>query len=137
MREPSPATWRGLRCKIAKTGDLTDAHGFAEQCRLRWMMVETAYKDYEPFRPCTTSKNESVRMLLLFFPLFTYNAWVLALHILQMSGSGVPMTLKKTFRLFIRFTRNFVLARFLIWLVFSEAFVRKRVSHKATQAFNN
>ena len=45
-------------------GGLTGAHGFAEQYRLRWG-VETAYSNYESLRPRTTSRNESVRMLLL------------------------------------------------------------------------
>lgn len=90
------------------SGTLKGTHGFAEQYRLRWG-VETAYKDYESFRPRTTSKNESVRILLLFFPIFLYNAWALALHLLQKSGSNTRMTFKRMIRLFIKFEKDLVL----------------------------
>ncbi len=89
---------------------LTGAHGFAEQYRLRWG-VETAYKDYESLRPRTTSRNESVRMLLLFFPIFIYNAWALVRHLLQTLCPGVHMTLKKMLRLFLRFMRELGLTK--------------------------
>ncbi len=75
-----------------ESGSLTGAHGFAEQYRLRWG-VEAAYKDYESLRPRTTSRNESVRMLLLFFPIFIYNAWALVRYMLRTSFHGGHMTL--------------------------------------------
>ncbi len=90
-------------------GGLTGAHGFAEQYRLRWG-VETAYSNYESLRPRTTSRNESVRMLLLFFPIFIYNAWALVRHLLRISFHGRHMTLIKMLRLFLRFMKELGLA---------------------------
>ena len=51
------------------SGAMKGAEGFAEQHRSRWS-VKTAYKDYESARPRTTSRNESVRILLLSVPMF-------------------------------------------------------------------
>ncbi len=91
-------------------GSLTGAHGFAEQYRLRWG-VETAYSNYESLRPRTTSRNESVRMLLLlFFPIFIYNAWALVRHLLRTSCPGTHMTLIKMLRLFLMFMKELGLA---------------------------
>ena len=46
---------------------------FVEKYRQRWG-IETAFRCYEEVRPRTTSRNESFRLLLLFFPMPLYNA---------------------------------------------------------------
>ena len=76
------------------SGAMKRAEGFAEEYRSRWG-VETAYKDYESARPRTTSRNESVRILLLFMPIFMYNAWCLAKHLAQASCHAARVTLFK------------------------------------------
>ena len=63
----------------------------------------SAYKDYESARPRTTSRNESVRILLLFMPIFMYNAWCLAKHLAQASCHAARVTLKGLLKLFCRF----------------------------------
>ena len=93
-----------------KSGSLKGAEGFAELYRLRWG-VETAYRDYESIRPRTASKNESMRILLLFFPMFLYNAWALVRHMLQYSCPGMHVTLKRVVRLFLAFVNELGLAR--------------------------
>ena len=55
---------------------------FVEQYRRRWG-IETAFRCYEEVRPRTTSRHESVRLLLLFFPMLLYNAWILARHMFE------------------------------------------------------
>ena len=60
---------------------------------------QNLYRDYESIRPRTASKNESMRILLLFFPMFLY-AWALVRHLLQYSCPGMHVTLKG-FRLFL------------------------------------
>ena len=84
------------------SGAMKGAEGFAEEYRSRWG-VETAYKDYESARPRTTSRNESVRILLLFMPIFMYNAWCLAKHLAQASCHAARVTLKGLLKLFCRF----------------------------------
>ena len=59
-----------------------DPDRFVETYRRRWG-IETAYRCYEQVRPRTSSRHESVRLLLLFFPLLLYNAWILARHLLE------------------------------------------------------
>ena len=59
-----------------------DPDRFVEIYRQRWG-IETGYRCYEEMRPKTTSHNESVRILLMFFPFLIYNAWVIAGHILE------------------------------------------------------
>lgn len=72
----------------------SDPDRFVEIYRQRWG-IETAYRCYEQVRSRTTSRNESVRLLLLFFPMLLYNAWILARHLLErITGAGVGMTLK-------------------------------------------
>ena len=87
------------------SGAMKGAEGFAEQYRSRWG-VETAYKDYESARPRTTSRNESVRILLLFVPMFMYNAWCLAKYLAQASSHTACMTLKGLLKLFLKFIRD-------------------------------
>ena len=71
-----------------------DPDRFVETYRQRWG-IETAYRCYEQVRSRTTSRNESVRLLLLFFPMLLYNAWTLARHLLWMiEGSATWLTLK-------------------------------------------
>ena len=84
------------------SGAMKGAEGFAEEYRSRWG-VETAYKDYESARPRTASRNESVRILLLFIPIFMYNAWCLAKHLAQAPCHAARMTLKGLLKLFCRF----------------------------------
>ena len=76
--------------------------GFADEYRSRWG-VEAAYKDYESARPRTASRNESVRILLLFMPLFMYNAWCLTKHLARASCRAACMTLKGLLKLFCKF----------------------------------
>ena len=46
-------------------------------------------------RPRTSSRHESARLLLLFFPLLLYNAWILVRHLLErVTGAIGGMTLK-------------------------------------------
>ena len=47
--------------------------GFVERYRQRWG-IETGYRCYESVRPRTTTRSESVRILLMFFPFLMYNA---------------------------------------------------------------
>ena len=84
------------------SGAMKGAEGFAEEYRSRWGM-ETTYKDYESARPRTTSRNESVRILLLFMPIFMYNVWCLAKHLAKASCHAACMTLKGLLKLFCKF----------------------------------
>ena len=86
-------------------GTMSGAEGFAEEYRARWG-IETAYKDYESAKPKTTSKNESIRILLLFLPIFMYNAWCLAKFIAQALHHGLSMTLKWFLKLFHQFVTD-------------------------------
>ena len=71
-----------------------DPDRFVETYRRRWG-IETAYRCYEQVRSRTTSRNESVRLLLLFFPMLLYNARILARHLLErITGAVGDMTLK-------------------------------------------
>ena len=63
-------------------GDKVGAEAFAEQYKSRWS-IETGYRCIEDIRPKTTSRNESVRAMLLFMPIFLFNAWILAVYLLQ------------------------------------------------------
>ena len=47
---------------------MSDPDRFVEMYRRRWG-IETAFRCYEQVRLRTTSRNESVRLLLLFFPM--------------------------------------------------------------------
>ena len=64
-----------------KRGDMNGAEAFVEQYRARWS-IETGYRCIESMRPRTTSKQESVRVLLLFMPILLFNAWILASYLL-------------------------------------------------------
>ena len=51
------------------------------------------------------------RILLLFFPIFLYNAWALARYLLQHSCPGTRITLKMAVRLFLVFVKELSLAK--------------------------
>ena len=74
-----------------KRDQMTGAEAFVEQYRARWS-IETGYRRVESMRPRTTSREESVRVLLLFAPILLFNAWILALHLLQKANSGKAET---------------------------------------------
>ena len=65
-----------------KRDQMTEAEAFVEQYQARWS-IETGYRCIESIRPRTTSREESVRVLLLFAPIILFNAWILASHLLQ------------------------------------------------------
>ncbi|MXY60862.1 MAG: hypothetical protein F4Y82_01930 [Cenarchaeum sp. SB0665_bin_23] len=72
---------------------------FVEQYRRRWG-IETAFRCYEEVRPRTTSRHESVRLLLLFFPMLLYNAWILARHMFERDNR---ITMQITLKIFSRY----------------------------------
>ena len=55
-----------------KRDQMTGAEAFVEQYRARWS-IETGYRRVESMRPRTTSREESVRVLLLFTPIILFN----------------------------------------------------------------
>ena len=61
--------------------------------------------------PPPHGKQERVHILLLFFPMFLYNAWALVRHMLQYSCPGMHVTLKRVVRLFLAFVKELGLAR--------------------------
>ena len=81
--------------------------GFAERYRMRWG-IETWYRCYEGVRPRTASRNESVRILLMFFPFLLYNAWILAGYLLarRWPGRRRALTLRQTVRILARLCRE-------------------------------
>ena len=84
-----------------KRGEMTGAEAFVEQYRARWS-IETGYRCVESMRPRTTSREESVRVLLLFAPIILFNAWILALHLLQRDNPGKAQT-EMTFKMLLEF----------------------------------
>ena len=84
-----------------KRGEMTGAEAFVEQYRARWS-IETGYRCIESMRPRTTSREESVRVLLLFMPILLFNAWILALHLLQRDNPGKAQT-EMTFKMLLEF----------------------------------
>ena len=84
-----------------KRGKMTRAEAFVEQYRARWS-IETGYRCVESMRPRTTSREESVRVLLLFTPILLFNAWILALHLLQKANPGRAQT-EMTFKMVLEF----------------------------------
>ena len=80
---------------------MTGAEAFVEQYRARWS-IETEYRCIESMRPRTTSKEESVRVLLLFTPILLFNAWILASHLLQRVNPGRAQ-IKMTFKMVLEF----------------------------------
>ena len=84
-----------------KRDQMTGAEAFVEQYRARWS-IETGYRCVESMRPRTASREESVRVLLLFTPILLFNAWILALHLLQRANSGKAQT-KMTFKIVLEF----------------------------------
>ena len=87
-----------------KRDQMTGAEAFVEQYRARWS-IETGYRCIESMRLRTTSREESVRVLLLFAPIILFNAWILASHLLQRANTGRAKT--KT-------TINMVLESFML-----------------------
>ena len=72
----------------------SDPDRFVEMYRRR-RGIETALRCYEQVRPRTTSRNESARLLLLFFPMPFHNARILARHLFcRDGGSRTLITLK-------------------------------------------
>ena len=84
-----------------KRDQMTGAEAFVEQYRARWS-IETGYRCVESMRPRTTSREESVRVLLLFTPILLFNAWILALHLLQKANPGKAET-KMMFKMVLEF----------------------------------
>ena len=89
-----------------KRGEMTGAEAFVEQYQARWS-IETGYRCIESMRPRTTSREESVRvllllLLLLFMPILLFNAWILASHLLQRDNPGKAQT-KMTFKMVLEF----------------------------------
>ena len=88
-----------------KRGEMTGAEAFVEQYRAGWS-IETGYRCIESMRPRTTSREESVRvlllLLLLFAPIILFNAWILASHLLQRDNPGKAQT-KTTFKMVLEF----------------------------------
>ena len=87
-----------------KRGEMTAAEAFVEQYRARWS-IETGYRCMESIRSRTTSREESVRVLLLFVPIILFNAWILASHLLQGADAGKAKT---------KMTINMVLESFML-----------------------
>ena len=67
----------------------------------RWS-IEKGYRCIEFIRPRTISREESVRVLLLFTPILLFNARILAFHLLQKANSGKTET-KMTFKIVLEF----------------------------------
>ena len=91
-----------------KRGEMTGAEAFVEQYRARWS-IETGYRCIESMRPRTTSREESVRVLLLFAPIILFNAWILASHLLQGANAGrakTEMTIKMMLESFMLFVQE-------------------------------
>ena len=84
-----------------KRDQMTGAEAFVEQYRARWS-IETGYRCIESMRPRTTSREESVRVLLLFMPILLFNAWILALYLLQRANLGKAQT-EMTFKMMLEF----------------------------------
>ena len=84
-----------------KRDQMTGAEAFVEQYQARWS-IETGYRCVESMRPRTTSREESVRVLLLFAPIILFNAWILASHLLQRDNPGKAQT-EMTFKMLLEF----------------------------------
>ena len=79
-----------------KRGNMKGAEAFVEQYWAKWS-IETGYRCMESMRSRTTSREESVRVLLLFTPILLFNAWILTSHLLQRANLGsfkTKMTIK-------------------------------------------
>ena len=90
-----------------KRGEMNGAEAFVEQYRARWS-IETGYRCIESMRPRTTSKQESIRVLLLFMPILLFNAWILASYLLQRVCPDNLKT-KMTYKMILEFFILFVL----------------------------
>ena len=91
-----------------KCDQMTGAEAFVEQYRARWP-IETGYGRAESMRPRTASREESVRVLLLLVSILLFNAWILALHLLQRANSGkaqTKMTIKGVLEFFMLLVRE-------------------------------
>lgn len=58
--------------------------------------TETVFRCYERAGPRTASRNESVRLLLLFFPMPFHNAWILARRLFYRDGGSITWIILKT-----------------------------------------
>ena len=92
---PVDVVW-GFKCD-----QMTGAEAFVEQYQARWS-IEAGYRCIESMRPRTASREESVRVLLLFAPIILFNAWILALHSLQGANPGKAET-EMTFKMMLEF----------------------------------
>ena len=84
---------------------MNGAEVFVEQYRTRWS-IETGYRCIESMRPRTTSRQESVRVLLLFMPILLFNAWILTsylLHRIYPDNLHTKITYKMILEFFILF----------------------------------
>ena len=104
-----------------KRGNMNGAEAFVEQYRTRWS-IETGYRYIESMMSRTTSREESVRVLLLlllllpplplpppFMPIFLFNAWIRASHLLQGTNTGranTKMTIKMVLESFMLLVRE-------------------------------
>ena len=91
-----------------KRGEMTGSEAFVEQYQARWS-IETGYGRAESMRPRTASREESVRVLLLLVSILLFNAWILALHLLQRANSGkaqTKMTIKGVLEFFMLLVRE-------------------------------
>ena len=89
-------------------GDKVGVEAFVEQYKSRWG-IETGYRCIKDIRPKTTSRNESVRILLLFMPIFLFNAWVLTLYLLHgvvVNRSNASLKLSMLLRFFLLYTHE-------------------------------
>ncbi len=85
-----------------------DPDRFVELYRQRWG-IETGYRCYEEIRPKTTSRDESVRILLMFFPFLIYNAWVIAGYLLERKYGAryrQSLTVELVVTLFVDFSEH-------------------------------
>lgn len=62
---------------ISRGRILSNVHRLSEEYRKRWG-IETGYVGLEQFRPRTTSRNHTLRLMYFYYPLLMYNAWLLA-----------------------------------------------------------
>ena len=93
------SAYHAFATNISPGAAASDPDRFVEIYRRRWG-IETAFRCYEQVRPRTTSRNESVRLLLLFFPLLLYNAWILARRLFCRDGGSIT---KLTLNIFSRY----------------------------------
>ena len=93
-----------------KLGEMNGVEAFVEQYRTR-RSIEAGYRRMESMRPRTTSKQESIRVLLLFMPsILSFNAWILTSYLLQRVYPDNLKT-KITYKMILEFFILFVLEK--------------------------